>query len=148
MFMMSSTSVMMSFVICYDVIYITGDVISYDVIISILTALYLSKDHLRNVFMNTRNLSLLCFHLSIPHDIERDGVDNITEYYHNSTHSRKVRKLIFNLDDIGDTALADSVMDYAEPPAGMYTICIMLYIMSMEITVIVIHNDVMFTSES
>ena len=29
--------------------------------------------------------------------------------------------MIFNLDYIGDTALADSVMEYAEPPAGIAT---------------------------
>ena len=111
--MMSSVFMMM------DVICITGDVISYDVIISFLTALHLSKDRLRNVFMNTRNLSHLCFDLSIPRDIKRDVV-NVTEYYHKSTQPRKVRKLIFNLDINVDTALADSVMDCAEPPAGMY----------------------------
>ena len=32
----------------------------------------------------------------------------------------KMRRMIFFLDNIGDTALAESVMDYAEPPAGMY----------------------------
>ena len=111
--MMSSVFMMM------DVICITGDVISYDVIISFLTALHLSKDRLRNVFMNTSNLSDLCDYLSIPRDIKRDVV-NATEYYHKSTQPRKVRKLISNLDWIGDTALADSVMDCAEPPAGMY----------------------------
>ena len=33
----------------------------------------------------------------------------------------KGRKMIFNLDRIGDTSLADSVMDCAEPPAGICT---------------------------
>ena len=32
-----------------------------------------------------------------------------------------MRKMIFSLDMIGDTALADSVMEFAEPPAGMAT---------------------------
>ena len=32
----------------------------------------------------------------------------------------KGRKMVFNLDEIGDTSLAESVMDCAEPPAGMY----------------------------
>ena len=86
---------------------------------SLLTAHHLSKDRLRNVFMNTSHLSNLCIDLSIPDDIKRDVV-NVTEYYHKSTQPRKVRKLIFYLDWNGDTALADSVMDCAEPPAGMY----------------------------
>ena len=117
---MSSVLLMMSSVfVMIDVICITSDVISYDVIISLLTALHLSKDRLRNVFMNTSDLSHLCGNLSIPRDIKRDVV-NVTEYYHKSTHPRKVRELIFYLDFNGDTALADSVMDCAEPPAGMY----------------------------
>ena len=33
----------------------------------------------------------------------------------------KMRKMIRELDNIGDTALADSVMEFAEPPAGMAT---------------------------
>ena len=33
----------------------------------------------------------------------------------------KMRKMIWRLDCIGDTALADSVMEFAEPPAGMAT---------------------------
>ena len=33
-----------------------------------------------------------------------------------------MRDVIFWLDWIGDTALADSLMEYAEPPAGMATI--------------------------
>ena len=38
-----------------------------------------------------------------------------------------MRKLIFFLDKNGDTALADTVMEYAEPPAGMATQCCVLY---------------------
>ena len=33
----------------------------------------------------------------------------------------KMRNMIWGLDSIGDTALADSVMEFAEPPAGMAT---------------------------
>ena len=33
----------------------------------------------------------------------------------------KMRKMIWHLDVIGDTALADSVMEFAELPAGMAT---------------------------
>ena len=32
----------------------------------------------------------------------------------------KVRKMIYWSDYYGDTALADTVMEYADPPAGMY----------------------------
>ena len=90
--------------------------------LSLFTALPPSKATLRNVFANTRKLSGiggLCYLLYIPDD-KRD-VDSATEYYSNSTDQRKMRKMIFNLDKIGDTTLADSVMEYAEPPAGMAT---------------------------
>ena len=59
-------------------------------------------------------------YLSIPDD-KRD-VDSAVEYYVQSSYPMKMRKMIFNLDEIGDTALADSLMEYAEPPAGMATI--------------------------
>ena len=94
--------------------------------LSLFTALPPSKDTLRNVFQNTSRLSSggfgppgLCTRLNIPGD-KRD-VDSATEYYSNSTDQRKMRKMIFNLDEMGDTALADSVMEFAEPPAGMAT---------------------------
>ena len=87
----------------------------------LLTAPHLSRDGLRNVFMNvnTSNLSLLCIWLNIPDDKSNDAI-TAADHYYQSTQPRKVRELIFSLDRIGDTALADSVMDCAEPPAGMY----------------------------
>ena len=87
--------------------------------LSLFTALPPSKATLRNVFQNTSNLSELCPYLSIPDD--KWDVDSATEYYSNSTYQRKMRKMIWELDDMGDTALADSVMEFAEPPAGMAT---------------------------
>ena len=94
--------------------------------LSLFTALPPSKATLRNVFQNTSNLSGsvfdplgLCYYLHIPDD--KWDVDSATEYYSNSTDQRKMRKMIFSLDMIGDTALADSVMEFAEPPAGMAT---------------------------
>ena len=90
--------------------------------LSLFTALPPSKATLRNVFQNTSHLSgilSLCYYLNIPGD--KWDVDSATEYYSNSTDQRKMRKMIFNLDKMGDTALADSVMEFAEPPAGMAT---------------------------
>ena len=85
---------------------------------SLLTALPLSKERLKNVFENTRHLDRLCTFLDIPRD--KRTVSDAVEYYYQSTHPNKTRKMIFWLDYIGDTALADSVMDCAEPPPGMY----------------------------
>ena len=93
--------------------------VSDDVIVSLLTALPPSKATLRNVFENTRNLNSLCWGLRIPWD--KIDVDSAVEYYAQDTDQMKMRKMIWRLDYMGDTALADSVMEFAEPPAGMAT---------------------------
>ena len=86
-------------------------------VVFLLTAPPPSKVVLSNVFKNTADLNKLCSYFTIPDD-KRD-VDSAVEYFARSTDPVKMRKMIFKLDDIGDTALAESVMDYAEPPAGM-----------------------------
>ena len=90
--------------------------VSDDVIVSLLTALPPSKATLRNVFENAR---YLCIRLNIPR--EKRGVDSAVEYYAQDTDQMKMRKMIWELDGMGETALADSVMEFAEPPAGMAT---------------------------
>ena len=82
-----------------------------------LTAPPPSKSFLRNICKNTTDLDKLSDYLSIPDD-KRD-VDSAVEYYARSTDPVKMRRMIYYLDHIGDTALAESVMDYAEPPAGI-----------------------------
>ena len=89
---------------------------------SLLTALPLSKGHLKNVFENTSDLSYLCSRLHIPDD--KRTAAGAVEYFKRSTQSRKGRMMVWELDYIGDTALADSVMECAEPPAGM---CIFMF---------------------
>ena len=89
---------------------------------SLLTALPLSEGHLKNVFENTCYLSHLCRDLNIPRD--KWTAAGAVECYKQSTRPRKGRKMVYWLDDIGDTALADSVMECAEPPAGM---CIFMF---------------------
>ena len=83
----------------------------------LLTAPPPSEDILRNIFKNTSDLNRLCSFLSIPDD--KIDVDSAVEYFARSTDPVKMKMMIFELDWIGDTALAESVMDYAEPPAGM-----------------------------
>ncbi|CAI8023616.1 hypothetical protein GBAR_LOCUS13777 [Geodia barretti] len=74
-----------------------------------------SKTTLRKVFENASNISYLCDRLSIPDD--KSDVDSAVEYYVQSTDPMKMRRMIFWLDMVGDTVLADSLMEYAEPPA-------------------------------
>ena len=85
--------------------------------LSLLTVRPPSKAALRHVFENTSDL---CAYLSIPRD--KWDVDSAVEYYIQSTHLRKMRRMIWVLDMMGDTGLADSLMEYAEPPAGMATV--------------------------
>ena len=69
------------------------------------------------MFENTSHLSSSCAYFSIPYD--KWDVDSAVEYYIQSTHPSKMREMIWLLDMIGETGLADSLMEYAEPPAGM-----------------------------
>ena len=95
---------------------ITSHLINYLDVIFIFTAPTPNEAILRNVFENTTDLDRLCNFLSMPRD-KRD-VDSAVEYYARSTNPVKMRRIIFILDLMGNTALADSLMDYAEPPAG------------------------------
>ena len=88
--------------------------------LSLLTVRPPSKAALRRVFENTSYLSDLCDLLSIPDD--KADVDSAVEYYIQSTDPKKMRWMIWELDCMGDTGLADSLMEYAEPPAGMATV--------------------------
>ena len=89
-----------------------------------LTAVPLSDDHFKKIFEKTRSLCFLCSALNIPDD--KRTVAGAVEYFRHSTEPRKWSKMAFCLDLFGDTVLADSVMEYAEPPAGDYgnTFCL------------------------
>ena len=86
--------------------------------ITLLTEHPLSEERLKNIFKNTRDLDYLCFYLNIPDD--KSNVAGAVESYSMSGDPMKVRKMIFLLDEIGDTSLAHSVMDCAESPAGIF----------------------------
>ena len=75
-----------------------------------------------NVFENTSNLGGLCIGLNIPYD-KRNNAASASEHFIQSTEPLKGRKMVFCLDLIGDTALADTVMECAEPPAGISKTC-------------------------
>ena len=85
---------------------------------SLPTALPLTPKKARYVFQNTSDPGRLCRNLNIPFD-KRNNAARASEHFIQSTEPMKVRKMIFYLDFYGDTALADTVMECAEPPAGM-----------------------------
>ena len=84
---------------------------------SLPTALPLTKGHVQNVFEKTKNLGDICDDLDIP--LDKRTVSSAVEYYSQRTDPRRARKMVFCLDWNGDTALADTVMECAEPPAGV-----------------------------
>ena len=86
---------------------------------SLPTALPLTPEKARYVFQNTGYLRGLCSYLNIPGD-KWNNATSASEHFIQSTEPMKVREMIFWLDFLGDTALADTVMECAEPPAGMY----------------------------
>ena len=79
-------------------------------------------DSVREVFKNTSDLSWLCLCLDIPDD-KRSDAATAAEYYvnHSRVHTRG-RWIIWHLDQIGDTALADSIMSCTEPSTGMWSV--------------------------
>ena len=111
--LMMSCDIILFYFACYDVISHSLVLVS-----SCLTAPHPSRNCLRNVFMNTSDITRLFIQLPIPYDKCKDAI-TAADFYYQCTEPRKVRELIYWLDCIGDTALADSVMDCAEPPAGM-----------------------------
>ena len=84
---------------------------------SLPTAITLSHRHIKIVFDNTTDLDRLSRNLHIPSDKRNPA--SAADYYKNSTEPRKARSLVYWLDYVGDTSLAESVMECAEPPAGM-----------------------------
>ena len=86
---------------------------------SLPTALPLTPEKARYLFENTSHLGDLCICLNIPDD-KRNNAASASEHFIQSTEPMKGRNMVYCLDINRDTALADTVMECAEPPAGMY----------------------------
>ena len=83
-------------------------------VFSLHTALLLTHDKARNVFENCSDQFRLCIGLNIPDDKRKNALI-ATEFFMQSKEQMKVKRMIFYLDYNGDTELADTVMEYAEP---------------------------------
>ena len=81
-------------------------------------ALPLTPKQLKNIFEKSEDLYTLCVRLKIPEDKRKDA-ESATQFYNQSKALRKARRLIYCLDKMGETDLAETVMECAEPPAGM-----------------------------
>ena len=92
---------------------------------SLPTALPLTPEKARYVFENTSDLERLCRNLNIPGD-KWNNAASASGHFIQSTEPMKGRSIVWNLDyNIGDAALADTVIECAEPPAGT---CMYMYI--------------------
>ena len=89
---------------------------------SLLTVTPLTVDSVREVFKNTSDLSTLYFYLNIPRDKKSDAATAAEYYVNHSRVYRRGRRIIWGLDEIDDTALADSIMSCAEPSTGMWSV--------------------------
>ena len=86
---------------------------------SLLTVVPLSVDKVQALFEKASNLALLCSGLVIPRDKRGDAATAAEYYVNNDTGKRGWLNMIWFLDVIGDTDLANSIMEYAEPPEGV-----------------------------
>ena len=89
---------------------------------SLLTVTPLTVDSVREVFKNTSDLRTLYFYLDIPDDKKSDAATAAEYYVNHSKEYWKGREIIWYLDEIGDTALADTIMSCAEPSTGMWSV--------------------------
>ena len=87
---------------------------------SLPTVVPLTTGHVTRVMEKTKDFNYLCELLDIPKD-KRGSAASAAEYYvHHSTQPRRVRYMIYILDELmKEPGLADSVMECAEPPAGV-----------------------------
>ena len=84
------------------------------------TVVPLTTGHVTRVMEKTKHLNLLCINLSITKDKRGSAASAAEHYVHHSTEPNKVRWMIFCLDHfMKEPGLADSVMECAEPPAGV-----------------------------
>ena len=89
---------------------------------SLLTVVPFTVENVRPVLEKTSNLNDLCLYLDI-RDNKRDDAATAADYFVNHDMQRRSWKwIIFLLDHIGDTDVAESIMVNAEPSAGVWTV--------------------------
>ena len=91
---------------------------------SLPTVVPLTTGHVTRVMEKTKNFNLLCSYLLIPQDMRGSAASAAEHYVHHNTQPNKlpsrVRWMIYWLDQgMEEPGLADSVMECAEPPAGV-----------------------------
>lgn len=80
----------------------------------------LTVENVQAVFEKTSDLEKLCrYWLEIPDDKCGDAATAAIYFVNHDTGYKRWRWIVWFLDCIGDTTLADSLVDCAEPHAGV-----------------------------
>ena len=89
---------------------------------SLLIVVPITVENVRPVLEKTSKLKRLCRGLGIPYN-KRDAAATAAYYFVNhDTQYKSWKLIIWGLDDIGDTDVAESIMENAEPSAGVWTV--------------------------
>ena len=89
---------------------------------SLLTVVPITVENVRPVLEKTSDLNGLCIYLGIPFN-KRDDAATAADYFVNhATRYKSWKRIINGLDRNGDTDVAESIMENAEPSAGVWTV--------------------------
>ena len=89
---------------------------------SLLTVVPITVENVRPVLEKTSDRIDLCSFLRIP-DNKRDDAATAADYFVNRVMQYKSwKRIIWELDNIGDTDVAESIVENAEPSAGVWTV--------------------------
>ena len=89
---------------------------------SLLTVVPITVENVRPVLEKTSNLNTLCGNLGIPYNKCDDAATAADYFVNHSTQYKSWKLIIWRLDEIGDTDVAESIMENAEPSAGVWTV--------------------------
>ena len=78
----------------------------------------LNVHNVASVLRTTANLPRLADLLGIPDDKCTNPL-TAAEWWVSNGPDRRWRRIIYRLDVVGDTAIADELMPYSEPPSGV-----------------------------
>ena len=94
---------------------------------SLLTVVPITVENVRPVLEKTSDLNHICINLNIPRN-KRDDAATAADYFINHvTQDKSWKWIIWVLDWIGDTDVAESIMENAEPSAGVWTVYFVQY---------------------
>ena len=89
---------------------------------SLLTVVPITVENVRPVLEKTSDLDELCMYLGIPSNKCDDAATAADYFVNHATQDKSWKGIIWWLDYMGDTDVAESIMENAEPSAGVWTV--------------------------